>query len=194
MRRLHRLLCGAWTGGRVAEGARLESVLTGNRYVGSNPTLSAHKSWFTGTQGMETDARRATGTIIRVLLPIDCRPLLRLIPKPVYRRPVSSGQVGERLKPPVSKTGMPARASRGRIPPCPSLVSLRLPVRLSSPEDAERRRKTPGAGLRERPQQPPRHRASSSLLDGQRFIDRRLQVSEGRCDIQRILDFCQRSE
>jgi hypothetical protein len=28
------------TGGRVAEGARLESVLTGNRYVGSNPTLS----------------------------------------------------------------------------------------------------------------------------------------------------------
>ena len=31
-----------WTGGRVAEGARLESVLTGNRYVGSNPTLSAH--------------------------------------------------------------------------------------------------------------------------------------------------------
>ena len=30
-----------------------------------------------------------------------------------------SGQVGERLKPPVSKTGMPARASRVRIPPCP---------------------------------------------------------------------------
>src|SRR5881628_1833033 len=32
----------------------------------------------------------------------------------------SPGQVGERLKPPVSKTGMPARASRVRIPPCPS--------------------------------------------------------------------------
>src|ERR1700675_3959744 len=29
------------TGGRVAEGARLESVWTGNRLVGSNPTLSA---------------------------------------------------------------------------------------------------------------------------------------------------------
>src|SRR5580692_3271798 len=28
-------------GGRVAEGARLESVYTGNRIVGSNPTLSA---------------------------------------------------------------------------------------------------------------------------------------------------------
>ena len=27
--------------GRVAEGARLESVYTGNRIVGSNPTLSA---------------------------------------------------------------------------------------------------------------------------------------------------------
>ena len=30
-----------WRGGRVAEGARLESVYTGNRIVGSNPTLSA---------------------------------------------------------------------------------------------------------------------------------------------------------
>ena len=29
-------------GGRVAEGARLESVYTGNRIVGSNPTLSAN--------------------------------------------------------------------------------------------------------------------------------------------------------
>ena len=29
--------------GRVAEGARLESVYTGNRIVGSNPTLSARK-------------------------------------------------------------------------------------------------------------------------------------------------------
>ena len=28
-------------GGRVVEGARLESVYTGNRIVGSNPTLSA---------------------------------------------------------------------------------------------------------------------------------------------------------
>jgi hypothetical protein len=28
-------------GGRVAEGARLESVFTGNRNVGSNPTPSA---------------------------------------------------------------------------------------------------------------------------------------------------------
>jgi hypothetical protein len=29
-------------GGRVAEGARLESVYTGNRIVGSNPTPSAN--------------------------------------------------------------------------------------------------------------------------------------------------------
>ena len=31
----------SWTGGRVVEGARLESVYTGNRIVGSNPILSA---------------------------------------------------------------------------------------------------------------------------------------------------------
>jgi hypothetical protein len=31
-----------WRGGRVAEGARLESVFTGNRNVGSNPTPSAN--------------------------------------------------------------------------------------------------------------------------------------------------------
>ena len=30
-----------WRGGRVAEGARLESVYTGNRIEGSNPSLSA---------------------------------------------------------------------------------------------------------------------------------------------------------
>jgi hypothetical protein len=30
-----------WRGVRVAEGARLESVFTSNRDVGSNPTLSA---------------------------------------------------------------------------------------------------------------------------------------------------------
>ena len=30
-----------WKGGRVAEGARLESVFTLTRNVGSNPTLSA---------------------------------------------------------------------------------------------------------------------------------------------------------
>jgi hypothetical protein len=30
-----------WTGGRVAEGARLESVFALTRNVGSNPTLSA---------------------------------------------------------------------------------------------------------------------------------------------------------
>jgi hypothetical protein len=30
-----------WRDGRVAEGARLESVYTGNRIVGSNPTPSA---------------------------------------------------------------------------------------------------------------------------------------------------------
>ena len=33
-----------WRGGRVAEGARLESVFTGNRNVGSNPTPSATTS------------------------------------------------------------------------------------------------------------------------------------------------------
>jgi hypothetical protein len=32
------------TGGRVAEGARLESVWAGDRLVGSNPTLSANYS------------------------------------------------------------------------------------------------------------------------------------------------------
>ena len=31
----------SWTGGRVVEGARLESVYTGNRIAGSNPALSA---------------------------------------------------------------------------------------------------------------------------------------------------------
>src|SRR5262245_40371416 len=31
----------SWSDGRVAEGARLESVYTGNRIVGSNPTPSA---------------------------------------------------------------------------------------------------------------------------------------------------------
>ena len=30
-----------WRGGRVVEGARLESVYTGNRIEGSNPSLSA---------------------------------------------------------------------------------------------------------------------------------------------------------
>ena len=30
-----------WTGGRVVEGARLESVYTGDRIAGSNPALSA---------------------------------------------------------------------------------------------------------------------------------------------------------
>jgi hypothetical protein len=34
-----------WRGGRVAEGARLESVFTGNRNVGSNPTPSASLLW-----------------------------------------------------------------------------------------------------------------------------------------------------
>src|SRR5258708_39769694 len=37
-------MTGPRTGGRVAEGARLESVYTGNRIVGSNPTLSATSS------------------------------------------------------------------------------------------------------------------------------------------------------
>ena len=32
-----------WRGGRVAEGARLESVYTGNRIEGSNPSLSASR-------------------------------------------------------------------------------------------------------------------------------------------------------
>ena len=40
-----------WRGGRVAEGARLESVFTGNRNVGSNPTPSA-----TSTRGGESFA------------------------------------------------------------------------------------------------------------------------------------------
>ncbi len=34
----------SWTGGRVVEGARLESVYTGNRIAGSNPALSARYS------------------------------------------------------------------------------------------------------------------------------------------------------
>src|SRR5207237_5932894 len=72
------------------------SVLTGNRYVGSNPTLSVN-------------ARRRDVSTSRRLV----------------------GQVGERLKPPVSKTGMPARASRVRIPPCPSSSFLLVPGRES---------------------------------------------------------------
>src|SRR4029078_11464046 len=32
-----------WRGGRVVEGARLESVYTGNRIAGSNPALSANQ-------------------------------------------------------------------------------------------------------------------------------------------------------
>jgi hypothetical protein len=36
--------CLSRRGGRVAEGARLESVYTGNRIVGSNPTPSANES------------------------------------------------------------------------------------------------------------------------------------------------------
>ena len=34
-----------WTGGRVVEGARLESVYTGDRIAGSNPALSAMYFW-----------------------------------------------------------------------------------------------------------------------------------------------------
>ena len=37
----HPFMTGAWRGGRVVEGARLESVYTGNRIAGSNPALSA---------------------------------------------------------------------------------------------------------------------------------------------------------
>ena len=36
-----------WKGGRVAEGARLESVFTLTRNVGSNPTLSARNTFIT---------------------------------------------------------------------------------------------------------------------------------------------------
>jgi hypothetical protein len=43
--RLVGMVRGRWRGGRVAEGARLESVYTGNRIVGSNPTLSAKLSF-----------------------------------------------------------------------------------------------------------------------------------------------------
>ena len=43
-----------WRGGRVAEGARLESVFTGNRNVGSNPTPSAILPF--------ADVRRRAGT------------------------------------------------------------------------------------------------------------------------------------
>jgi hypothetical protein len=39
--KVRRVVRGLWRDGRVAEGARLESVYTGNRIVGSNPTLSA---------------------------------------------------------------------------------------------------------------------------------------------------------
>ena len=43
-RRYIALICLCRRGGRVAEGARLESVYTGNRIVGSNPTPSASPS------------------------------------------------------------------------------------------------------------------------------------------------------
>jgi hypothetical protein len=41
LRRYSALTVFLWRDGRVAEGARLESVYTGNRIVGSNPTPSA---------------------------------------------------------------------------------------------------------------------------------------------------------
>ena len=46
-----------WTGGRVVEGARLESVYTGDRIAGSNPALSASlqmpEEAFSSTQTLE---------------------------------------------------------------------------------------------------------------------------------------------
>ena len=50
-------------GGRVAEGARLESVFTGNRNVGSNPTPSASilKDRFSGPHDQPRNARDWSG-------------------------------------------------------------------------------------------------------------------------------------
>src|SRR5262249_33121027 len=50
-------------GGRVAEGARLESVFTGNRNVGSNPTPSATFG-YRYIQHRPAGARSACGIII----------------------------------------------------------------------------------------------------------------------------------
>src|SRR5262245_39987118 len=47
--------------GRVAEGARLESVYTGNRIVGSNPTPSAKAPDFFSTQGTRPRPSLALG-------------------------------------------------------------------------------------------------------------------------------------
>ena len=44
-------------GGRVAEGARLESVYTGNRIVGSNPTPSANVVGKTLSSGLQRQAK-----------------------------------------------------------------------------------------------------------------------------------------
>jgi hypothetical protein len=49
-----------WTGGRVVEGARLESVYAGNRIVGSNPTPSANysKKMFSAIEGWVDESQR----------------------------------------------------------------------------------------------------------------------------------------
>src|SRR5580704_8854927 len=48
-------------GGRVAEGARLESVYTGNRIVGSNPTLSASVLSKTFSSSLQPQANGIVG-------------------------------------------------------------------------------------------------------------------------------------
>ena len=55
-------------GGRVAEGARLESVYTGNRIVGSNPTPSAtvmSTQKYSKHQYVMEETPRASGTSFR---------------------------------------------------------------------------------------------------------------------------------
>lgn len=50
-----------WKGDRAAEGARLESVLTGNRHKGSNPFLSAIDRARRGVSGTLLPAIRYSG-------------------------------------------------------------------------------------------------------------------------------------
>src|ERR1700688_604709 len=52
-------------GGRVAEGARLESVYTGNRIVGSDPTLSASALSETFSRALGPQAKGIIGGYLR---------------------------------------------------------------------------------------------------------------------------------
>ena len=83
-------------GARVVELATLERWYTGNGIVGSNPTLSADTIEVVQGFHQKIDSCRNS-------------------------KNNNSERWREWLKPPVSKTGIPARVSRVRIPPSPQM-------------------------------------------------------------------------